>query len=322
MSEKPILLTGSITSGFSSKEKCKFCDKTISFSCKTSIGRIKVCHSHARNILQTCIYCGDYKSELSILTHCRICYKCTEIRKNKKSSVREKIDEFFEEFKEKFLMWKNLKTPDIDEFVKIKDYLKENYTGECWYKTLNGFNHDIIGYPLILDCDQINELGEIIESKPKHKSTNMYHLIFPCVKNVYEMFEKCKYGSDRLRYYNYITTKGYLFYFWNNIRLSRIPCNVVIKTCPICLIGIHEKREKSFEAVAPQTNYNFICTNCNTWCHLDCIIQFATSTRKFECCVCKTKPNKDSILKFPVFDTELTFMYDDEETKEFLDNYI
>ena len=287
-----IILTGNVI--FEPEDmKCYFCEKLTQNKYVTNIGDIYACYMHSRNIKVLCRECN------TILIECPSrmykCQECLKLHITNKKNTKENTDIYFEEFKQKYKMWKNLYIPIDTKFNEILLFLTNNYDDVLWYCTLNGMN-DISNYPIILTIDQTNSLVKVIHEHENDKninSTAMYHILFPCVKNILEYDTKCLHGNDRLIYYLQATSKYHLFLIWSNMRLSRIPGGTILKDCAICLEELKEGRIQVYPTVSRMTNVYFVCTTCNTWSHYTCAKQYIDENG---CCyVCKISYSEDSL---------------------------
>jgi hypothetical protein len=245
---------------------CKLCDTAamVKVTLKSE-GFDYFCSNHINKIKCLCSKCGIELARLTNFLGPKHCRTCVEKRVDAFNLVSENIEQIFANFQNKFKYWKKLKTPSEEDFAKISSFMKENPFAGKWFAVLNGYQKDVIDYPVILNIPQAEALSTLTNE------TSNFHVLFPCVKNIPGLIanRKCK-GSDRLSYYNRVQSSEDMVFIWTDCRLTRIHGVMQVAECTICLENIKIDRKMDPMVITSFNTKWIFCNQCGVFTHIDC----------------------------------------------------
>ena len=212
------------------------------------------------------------------------CMTCEKMAIEKLKSLNNSLPELLITFKIYCKFLDKLNFPTADEF-----------------EFLNKINEQ-----KILNVSQTVLLSNWIEENvPDKYSTEIFHVVFPCVYDIYAVLKHPGLkGSDRLVYYRWNNLEQ-LFFIWSWCRLSRnnnkpstIDCYICFENVQTDIVG---KRDSGM--VRTHKTSLFQCLNCGNVSHRKCVEKMHSK----KCGICSKK--WEILLDYVVVDAKHMLMY-------------
>lgn len=259
---------------------CSFCDKPsytlYKFKEKSYCGacNIALCPANCRK-------CGG-KIPMSLSR--TICESCRLIIANERKILATQLPELLEEFRQAEPLWRHIQILTTDEFARVYAYCSANLDSGEWFKTMAGFNTDVLNHPAMLTtCQAIDMLKLMHVYVDKDLHMPFVHSFGHSILDIDSVAEIGHFVRDRLQYYGW-NTKEELFSAWNKFKWSHQVSLVHLTDCSICLDGI----------AAHDTM--FICRACSNIAHACCKSRWLAEKHMCELCKTKYKGSKDFII--------------------------
>jgi len=278
------------------KNYCNRKDTFICWNCSRKGVVVDKCKIHDADM----IFSGGF---LNGKACCKLCDNETKTKFDNFRAIP--MENHLMKLKERFPMFKKIEFATDDECIKLTQQLKVLNDQRQIYNMIYDFLNTRPNYKLLTLSNVIILTNWIKENSPYPASTDLCHLIMPCIYDHYECMKSNKvYGQDRLNYYRYKNVEQ-LFYIWTWCRLSKSK-NMNHNTCYICLDEVSTIRDVIPNNLPIVPNHNtdmIVCLSCGTYTHTKCTIKDKKAicricNKEWENCFDFVRINEDHMLHY------------------------